>query len=192
MNISERVALVNKCMEEIRNHINTPCEQSILLENKIHWNQICSSLDVMEDSLCSVDSYFSNKYEYPEDIGLKYIYLYGLMQSLFLMQDAFQNLHEAFLIDYKATETLKEIRNLRNSSIGHPTKQDRNKDGKTYYSYINRESISREGFQLMRDTGLEESDYENKHVNILQICSDQLDEINKACLKLIEKIKKIN
>ena len=65
----------------VRDHINTHRYQIALIQNSNTWNQICSSLDVIGDTLLAVRSYFSA--EYPEDRGLRYIYTYGLLQSLF-------------------------------------------------------------------------------------------------------------
>lgn len=183
MNISEQVASVNELTDTVRNHINTHRYQSVLLDDSELWNQICSSLDVIGDSLYAVDSYVSE--EYPEDVGLKYIYTYGLLQALFLMQDALRHLSEAFDIPFELTDTLKEIRNFRNASIGHPTKQDQK--GMRYYNYISRISMSKAGFDLMRSSG--DRDHSFVHVNISQACSDQLDGIIEAYCKITEKLE---
>ena len=183
MSISKQVASVDALTEAVRNHINTHRYQSVLLDDPKIWNQICCSLDVIGDSLYAVDSYDSS--EYPDDVGLKYIYTYGLLQALFLMQDALRHLSKAFSIQFELTETLKEIRNFRNSSIGHPTKQDQK--GKVYYNFISRNSMSKAGFDLKRRSG--DSDHKSLHVDISQACSDQLAGIIEACCKITEKLE---
>lgn len=183
MNIRKQVASVDELTESVRDHINTHRYQSVLLDDSATWNQICSSLDVIGDSLYAVDSYDSA--EYPEDVGLKYIYTYGLLQALFLMQDAVRHLSEAFDIPFELTDTLKEIRNFRNASIGHPTKQDQK--GKRYYNYISRISMSKAGFDLIRSSG--DREHSVVHVNVTQACSDQLTGILEAYRKITEKLE---
>jgi hypothetical protein len=101
------------------------------------------------------------------------------------MQYALRHLSEAFDIPFELTDTLKEIRNYRNASIGHPTKQDQK--GKRYYNYISRISMTKAGFDLMRSTG--DRDHSFVHVNISQACSDQLDGIIEAYRKITEKLE---
>jgi hypothetical protein len=186
MNISEQVSSINELTDAVRKHINTHRYQSTLLDDSRLWNQICSSLDVIGDSLFAIESYTSE--DYPDDTGLKYIYTYGLLQALFLMQDALRHLSEAFNIQFELTSTLKEIRNFRNASIGHPTKQDQK--GQRYYNYISRISMSKGGFDLMRSTGDREHSF--VHVDIAKACSDQLDGIIEAYRKITEKLEEID
>jgi len=96
MSIVNLVAEVNDLTRAVRDHINTHRYQSVLLGDSRTWNQICSSLDVIGDSIYAVSSYDAE--ELPEDVGLKYIYIYGLLQALYLMQDALRHLSEAFEI----------------------------------------------------------------------------------------------
>ncbi|MDH5189901.1 MAG: hypothetical protein OEW89_01475 [Gammaproteobacteria bacterium] len=185
-NITTQVAEIIKLSESVRCHINTHRYQSVLLDDSKIWNQICSSLDLIGDSLCAVESYETTPF--PEDIGLKYIYTYGILQALFLMQDALRHLSEAFEVPYELTETLREIRNYRNASIGHPSKQDQNK--KRYYNYISRISMNKPGFDLMRSSG--DRDHIFTRVDIARACSDQLDGIIDAYRKIVERLEEID
>lgn len=186
MNINEQVAEVNRLTESVRDHINTHRYQSALLDDSKKWNQICSSLDVIGDSLEAIQSYELENY--PDDAGLKYLYTYGLLQALFLMQDALRHLSEAFSLPFQLTDTLREIRNFRNASIGHPTKQDQK--GKRYYNYISRISMSKGGFDLMRSTG--DRDHAFVYVNLIKACTDQLDGVIAAYGKVAQKLEEID
>lgn len=145
---------IDQLEESVRNHINTTRYQSYLLKDLNNWNQICSSLDTIGDTTYSIQEYILA--DYPESIGLKYIFTYGLLQALFIQQDAMRNLSEAFDIEFELTDRLKKIRTLRNASIGHPTKH--NVKGSAYYNYISRITLSKSGFTLMRsyDQGRDE------------------------------------
>lgn len=92
--------------ESIYTHINTNRYQANLISDPKVWNQICSSLDVISDTIMAILSYCSNNY--PKDIGLQYIYTYGLLQSLFIQQDAVKNLTKAFGQEYQISEPLKK------------------------------------------------------------------------------------
>ena len=84
--------------ESVRKHINTTRYQTDLLQNLDVWNQICSSLDTIGDTIYSIEDYLP--LEYPESTGLKYIYTCGILQSLFIQQDAVRHLAEAFELSF--------------------------------------------------------------------------------------------
>lgn len=177
--MSDDLKIIKNCINAIRNvedsvrdYINTGRNQRKLLEDSEKWNQICSSLDVIGDTIYSIEDYIAG--EYPEKSGLRYIYTYGLLQALFIQQDAVKNLADAFNIQYKNSEKLLAIRSLRNSAIGHPTKQNENKV--IYYNYISRITLSKWGFTLLRSSGDEKNEFID--VNLLDILNIQLQEIN--------------
>ncbi len=186
VNLSAQALEINDLSESVRDHINTHRYQSVLLDDSKIWNQICSSLDVIGDSLYALESY--DAAPFPEDVGLKYIYTYGILQALFLMQDALRHLSEAFNIPYELTETLRGIRNLRNASIGHPTKQDQK--GKRYYNYISRISMAKSGFDLLRSSG--DREHILTRVDITKACSDQLQGVIEAYRKIVEKLEEVD
>ena len=97
-------------------------------EDPDNWDRICSSSDIINDTIRAIESYV--KSDYPdEDIGLQYIFIYGLLQALYLQQDAvkklFEVLHKCYPQDqkflYEPSNELKEVRRLRNETTGHPT-----------------------------------------------------------------------
>ena len=97
-------------------------------ENPDNWDRICSSSNIIDDTIRATENYV--KSDYPDkDIRLQYIFIYGLLQALYLQQDAVENLfkvlhrcypqNQKFL--YKRSDELKEVRELRNEITGHPT-----------------------------------------------------------------------
>lgn len=77
--------------------------------------------------------------------GSSYLLAYGFLQALFLQQDAVEHLHDAIQLPWESDPLLKEIREIRNDSIGHP----KNRQGGKSFSLISRPSISKSGFELM-------------------------------------------
>lgn len=136
--------LVYKIICEIRDFINNPRTQYLLSRNRGYWNQLCSSLDVIQDCELAINSYANNNFS-TED-GEKYLRIYGLLQAAFVQQDAVTNLWESLQIsgDFELGEKLKNIRKIRNESIGHPTKIKNNS-----YHFISRVSMEKSGFKLI-------------------------------------------
>ena len=89
-------------LESVREKIERGEKYYALLNDKSKWNQYCASLYAIEDAQCAIEAYTS--YEFPTDIKGKYLYIYGLLQSLFLQQDAANGISTALLgkkIDFK-------------------------------------------------------------------------------------------
>ncbi len=182
-NIKLAINRISLAEDSVRNYINTTRYQTDLLQNLDSWNQICSSLDIIGDTLYSIEDYLSS--EYPESTGLKYIFTYGILQSLFIQQYAIKHLAEAFEVSFDFYEKLiKNIRAIRNASIGHPTKNIVKKT--TYYNFISRSTLSKYGFKLMRSSERNRTEFVD--VDLLSIFTDQLNEIEKSCRLISSKL----
>jgi hypothetical protein len=170
-----------KYLQEIRGFINKSRKQFNLLKNRKFWNQLCSSLDVIEDSDLAIDAYINS--EFGKDDGEKYLRLYGILQALFLQQAAVTNLCESLGLPSNliANPKLREIRDIRNDSIGHPTKRGNYKS----YHFISRVSITTSGFQLI-------SYYENNQTTFRDILViDLVKEQRKYLSKILKKVIKV-
>lgn len=181
--ILEMIKRIDELEDSVRKYINTTRYQNGLISDSDNWNQICSSLDTIGDTLYSLKDYLNS--EYPSSVGLKYIFTYGLLQALFIQQDAIRHLSEAFGINFELTDRLKEIRSLRNASIGHPTKNQTK--GAIYYNYISRMSLSKGGFSLMRSFNKGNNEFID--IDIYSIVHDQLRDVAASYKLLDEKLK---
>ncbi len=166
---------------QIRDLINNPRKQHILLQNTARWSKLCSSLDVIGDTTLAVRAYEES--EEPDDHGKKYLILYGILQVLFVQQDAVEHLAEALTIPYTPDEKLNEIREIRNNSVGHPTKRGKDKS----FNFISRISMSHTTFDLMTNY----SDGTNKYitVDVLELIKSQTEILNATLKNVIEKLK---
>ena len=194
MEIKSLIDRINRLEKVVRKHINTHRYQVGFFKDPSNWNQICSSLYVIGDTICAIQSYC--KSEFPNDDGLKYIYIYGLLQSLFLQQDSLRHLSEAFNVTYNASQTLLDIRGIRNAAIGHPTKQ--NQKGTRFYNYISRISMTKHGFGLLCRSEPRESDKvkvdiprepDIEKVDILTMIRDQLSDVVRGYEKIAKKLE---
>lgn len=188
-NLKEIISALNRIStleDSVREFINTTRYQSELLKNLDNWNQICSSLDTIGDTLYSTEDYINA--EYPESEGLKYIFTYGILQALFIQQDSMQHLSEAFELEYERSEKLKKIRALRNAAIGHPSKNEVKWEKRTYYNYISRMSLDKWGFTLLRSSEKDRNEFMD--VSLLSIIEEQTHEIENSYRLLVEKLNK--
>ncbi len=133
--------------KRIRDLVNRPWKQQGLLENRTKWNKLCASMDVIGDTQIAINSYFSLPGFKAENGG--YLFLYGLLQAFFLQQDAINHLSEALFdkpINWKTDyPDIYLVRELRNDSIGHPTKRGKDES----FHFIARYSVSKGHFRLM-------------------------------------------
>lgn len=188
MNI-EQVSTLNSEItsleQRIREHINTSRHQKGLLADHANWNQICSSLDIVGDTVYAVQDYFES--DFPENVGSKYLIVYGFLQALFIQQDAVRHLAESFECEHEYTDELKSVRGLRNSAVGHPTRE---KIGKVQYSsHITRISICKAGFTLGRYGENGESEYVD--VGMVELAKSQGSSIIVSLTKIAEKLEAV-
>jgi hypothetical protein len=174
---------ISELESEIRDYINNPRKQHTLLKDRAAWNKLCSSLDVIGDTELALDAYA--KMPEPESDGEKYIVLYGVLQVLFVQQDAVTHLAESLDIPYSVDSVIKDIREVRNDSIGHPTKRGGGKGRAS--NFISRNSMSKNGFTLM--TTYTNSDTKFQDVNVPQLIESQRNILRITLADVVEKLR---
>lgn len=139
-------------MSEIRELVNKPRNHYRFSRSTGMFNQLCSSMDVVEDTILAIEAFENSAYG--KDISALYLATYGLFQVLFVQQDAVFHLAEA-LGTSKTEEQylntyprLKEVRTLRNITTGHPTKKREGKNAKSYH-FISQITLNETGFSLL-------------------------------------------
>ena len=169
----------------IRDLINEPRKRYTLIKRLGLWHQLCSCLDVIADTELAIAAYATH--ELGADKGSAYLAVYGLLQALFLQQDAIFNLCESLGINDNISNYpgLQEIREIRNASIGHPTKRGR----KRPFSYhaISRFSLSSMGFQLQTSDEIGTSKFE--WISIPKLIADQHSYASAIFTSIIEKLE---
>ena len=140
---------IEQLVSEIRDNVNKPRKKHALLQDHASWMMLCSALDVIEDTDCGLEAFLTTEVNDFND-GNKYVYVYGTLQALVVQQDAVKHFHESIKIPYRLTSddksVLGDIRDIRNNSIGHPTKRDRTKP--VAFNFISRMTIGNQGFTL--------------------------------------------
>ena len=161
--------MIKKQMRQIRDFINTRRKHHELRQDKALFSQLCSSLDVIEDTEEAISAYTAK--EFAESKAAHYLAVYGLLQAIFVQQDAAFNLCESLGIQENIDDypKLNEIREIRNDTIGHPTKRGRKRFS---YNHISRVSLNHSGFK-MATFFADESPVKNRKIDIPGLIAEQ-------------------
>lgn len=164
--------MIDDLMKCIRDFCNHPWKMGLLFQDRTKLNKLWASLDAIENSQLAIDYYV----EIPEFAAFSggYLNVYGLMQALFIQQDALSSLSIVLfdkIIDFQADyPELSNIRNIRNDSIGHPT--GRGNPNKSFH-YIGRDSLNKSQFSLVSFFPKDKKDVKIENIKTLELIRTQ-------------------
>ena len=176
-------ATISELEQQIRDLINDARKQHVLLKNSANWNQICSSLDVIGDTELAFEAY--DKAPPTDDAGAIYILVYGVLQALVLQQDAVRHLVEALGLNYESGPLLPEVREVRNASVGHPTKRF----GLVRSHLISRISMTKTGFNLIT-LYADQYPRQFKGVNLPELVATQRSQLRTSLNQVVALLQK--
>lgn len=172
--------LINK----IYTHINRTEKQAILLANRQTWDRLTAALRVLEDTSWAIEYYLKN--DYPTDFKGKYLYTYGLLQALFVQEDAINSINVALFdkeIDFKNDyPKAYAIREMRNDVVGHPTYRC-----KTEFIYLAQCSLSKNSFYYSKDNS-STCQSEIIDVDVKAAINDQANCINAILKNAVDEL----
>jgi len=151
------------------------------MEDRGKWYRLTSSLDVIGDSTSAAKSYVES--DFPEDDGLKYLSIYGLLQALILQQDATKHTANSLNIEHKRSNFLESVRSLRNDAAGHPTDRDH---GHSFH-YISRMTMKKWTFQLL-SSYIEDNSSNFRDVDLMETVEKQQLEIRGLLQNLVDEL----
>jgi len=176
---------IEEKMQRIRELVNDPWKREVIFSDKVKWDKVCSSMDVLEDAQLAINSYFELNDSDFSDEGKRYLYLYGLLQAFFLQQDAINHLYQALfgkVIKWKRDyPDLYTIRELRNDAVGHPT--SRNNDNS--FHYIARASLSKQSFKLASYYPKRSESFYYRTINLYDLKQKQENDLCNILEKVI-------
>ena len=185
-------------IKKLREQINRPEKIGSLMSVSSTWAQLTTSLAVLEDSSLAIDYYIDS--EYPEELTGKYLYTYGLLQALYLMEDAIDTISQTlcgkrvnFMTDYPQAYRVRE---MRNDVVGHPI----NRRGESSVRLIQL-SLSKKGFEYNK-FNFSAFEWETVHVNtdlaigqvtvcINTVLSEIIDQLEREYILFVNKYKDI-
>ena len=89
----EIINSINEQIEQLRHELEEYTKQYRKYSRE-KFNIFCVCMDTLEDTMSAVDYYFN--YGIGNEIGERYIKLYGLLQSIQVQQDAIRELYKVF------------------------------------------------------------------------------------------------
>ncbi|MFH2063244.1 MAG: hypothetical protein ABIJ46_03775 [bacterium] len=154
-----KIAETNRQIRDLFNESVVTKNEVFLIKQKGDWDQFCVALDTIADTCFAIETFQEDRnnsfFENP------YLQTYGLLQALFIQQDAVNFLKQSLFgeeeeIKWKEEYPgLSKIRQIRNETIGHPTKT-KNKGKKSLfendeitYCTIDRSTLSKDGFEYL-------------------------------------------
>lgn len=178
---------VRELMAQIRDLVNEPWKHYELRQNSARFSQLVSALDTIEDTEEAIIAFETEAGE--NTAGELYLIIYGLLQALFLQQDATRHLSEALGArdTFNQYPQLMVVREIRNDSIGHPTKRDRRKGQPTSYHQISRPTMSKQGFQLLSYYSDGSSQF--RDISIPKLVADQREFLAEMLTEVVDELK---
>lgn len=171
-------------IKRIRKHIQRQERMSQMIPVRRKWTGITASIDVLEDSSWAIEYYCKN--EYPSDMRGKYLFTYGLLQALFVQQDAADNIYKVFLekkINWK-TDFPKayDVREIRNDVTGHPLNRDNH-----FFIYLIQAFMKKESISYIKDD-VNVGQSKSFDVDLMASIEDSAKCINQVLTKVLEKL----
>ena len=171
-------------IKRIRKHIQRLERMSLLIPNRKKWIGITASIDVLEDSSWAIEYYVEN--DYPSDMKGKYLYTYGLLQALFVQQDAVENIYEVFFDEkIKWKEEYPKayvVREMRNDVTGHPLNRDNH-----FFIYLVQMYMKKDSISYLKDD-VKTLENEMIKVNLMESIEDSAKCINHVLARVLEKL----
>jgi len=181
----------------LRDRVNYSRRHHLLTRNTSAWNTTCSAMDVVGDTCQALTAYFKHAPVPEGDKASAYLLAYGVLQGLYLQQDAV--FWWCKCLDLPSASTFKEpgewartipeldrARNARNDSVGHPVRRDKPRTSPLAAFFIVQHSLSLEGFELHQFN--ERGVFDFQRVSFPALIADQvrvLSEIlDRACRRL--------
>src|SRR5260370_29519590 len=179
------MATMRELSRWIRDYGHNPRHLTRLMSNRFIWHQLWTAMDIIDDVESALTAYVEN--EFPSDLGEKYLRVYGAMQGLFIQQDALLDLikaiHPARAI--RLNDVLKDIREVRNASVGHPT--NLNRKGVLSAHGIVQNSMRKDGFDLLSYP--EKDGKMFQHVPVLELIEKQRAEAVRILSEVVEDLR---
>lgn len=184
-------------IKRIQSHINRTEKQTEILPNRMRWNKLTSSLYVLEDTSWAVEYYLES--DYPDDVRGKYLFTYGLLQALFVQQDATRSIYRGLFdkdFDKSISSHLQaalKVRDYRNDAIGHPTdkgeKNNKKPDlGQVYAVSIAQMSLKKESFHYCKYNAKDREKDSIESVDVMKAVEDTAKCINDILKKAVEDL----
>lgn len=170
---------------ELRDYGHNPRHLQRLSAVHFDWMQLWTALNIVDDVDLAVKAYLDA--DFPWTPGEQYLRVFGIFQALFVQQDALRQFVDVILPGSAITfvDVLKDVREARNASVGHPAELKRSGDVSAHG--INRSTMGKEGFQLMCCS--EKTGVTFRSIPILELIAKQRKEAVRILSVVLKELK---
>ena len=179
---------IQKLSLSVRDIVTDPGMEHMFMDSAVRRYRIACCMDTVEDAQLAVEAYrrLESSSE-GADKGKLYLVVYGVLQAIFIQQDALRNLACALDFPYEigSYSGLKEVREVRNQIVGHPTSYRR--EGRESFYAINRMSLSLDSFKVLEST--DQGQNQMLPIDIRKTLSDNEALVRKALTDLKGKLE---
>lgn len=152
------------------------------MKNHKLWKQLGTSLYVLSDTQNAIESF--RKINETNNTGFNYLVNFGILQVLFLQQDAIQSIIESLGLELELSDKLLEIREVRSDIAGHPT----NRKNKKSTHFIVQASLKTKQFSVADHYGNALPEF--RFVNTTKLVEEQQKEITILLEKIVEELER--
>ena len=187
---------------EIRDLVNSPRQHEQLRKDGPSFSKMRASLDAIGDTTLAMEAFVAlapqnggSDENHLVNTGRNYLLLYGVLQALFVQQDAIGHLVESLNLLPETPMTAEEeslnarlsnIREIRNDSVGHPTKRGNGK-GRAF-NHISRISMRGGSFTLL--TFFADAPKKTVSVDVLELIETQKSVMCHKLTWILNELKK--
>jgi hypothetical protein len=160
------------------------------MADEFKYDQLCAAMDTIEDTDSAVDAYVDH--DFPSDTGEKYLRIYGILQGLYVQQDALVELIDAIRPARSMrpkdvlTDALKGVRSARNQSVGHPAKSGSRTGPFSAHSII-QHSMRKNGFSLVSYPKKSGKPFQD--IPVVKLIEKQRSETVRILLEVVEDLR---
>lgn len=162
---------------KIYDHIEDWSKCGWLETSDINYEKYCIAKDTIQDTAEGLLAH--REQGFVDDVYRRYIEYYGVLQAVYMQQDAIEALFNLFMasgkIDFAALPNWQKLRDLRNDTAGHPVGR---------LKRLNRNVIAYNCVNYQWCPGTDVSSWGSKDVNLAAL----LDEYDSEAAGVLESI----
>lgn len=174
------LAPVHDVEHRLRDLVNMTRRSRELRERGARWHQLCAAMDVIGDTQLALQAAIDGTVA-AHSTGAGYVVIYGVLQALYLQQDAAKQISKCLDIDIPTPPELEEVRDARNAAAGHPSVYKGSGAG------IVRITLSTGGFELV--TWTQSGAFSRTHVDLHDLCSRQAAAIHRFLTDVVQRLE---
>jgi hypothetical protein len=114
------LAPVHEAEARLRALVNQPRIRGRLRQPVARWMQLCAAMDLLGDAQLALEASIDGSL-IANSTGAQYAVVYGLLQALYLQQDAANQIKKCLELAIPPPAELDVVRDTRNAAAGHPS-----------------------------------------------------------------------